>query len=232
MNLRKTILKDWPAMLILLLPFLLISYYWDQIPEKIAMHWNAAGEVDGWGEKGLAAFFLPLISVATYLLMVFVPYIDPKRKTDNRQKALKAFRFILPLFLSALSIVILFQWMGYDISPSKMIYLGIAILFLVLGNYMQTLKPNYFIGIRTPWTLESEDNWRKSHRFGGKLWVAGSLLLIGLWFFLPEESMAITLLTIIGGMTVIIVGYSFYLYMKEKATDEAEDAQELEQREK
>ncbi len=216
MPLSKTLLKDWPILLILLLPFVLIGYFWDQIPETIAMHWNAAGEVDRWAEKGWNAFFLPIINVATYLLMIFVPYIDPKRKTDNRQKALRVFRFIFPLFLTAISLVMLYNWLGYDLQISNVILPGISVLFLVLGNYLQTLKPNYFIGIRTPWTLESEENWRKTHRVGGKLWVGIAIAMLASWFFVPDSAHSTVIL--VGAITIAVstVGYSFYLYMQER----------------
>ena len=228
MKLSQTMLKDWPIWLVLLTPFALTIYYWDQIPEKIAMHWNAAGEVDDWGEKGWEAFLLPMISVGVYLLLVVVPYIDPKRKTDNQQKALRAFRIAMPLFFSALSVVILFQWLGSNVKPTNLIYLSMSVFFLVLGNYMQTVKPNYFIGIRTPWTLESEDNWRKTHRFGGRLWVGMSIVMILLWFVLPETALSYALLTGVLSMTFVVFGYSFYLFMKEKGADKEDQPAEEE----
>ncbi|MFK7846729.1 MAG: SdpI family protein [Rhodothermales bacterium] len=228
MNLRKTLLKDWPVWLIMIIPFIMIGYYWDQIPEQIGMHWNSAGEVDRWEEKGWQAFLLPLISMGVYVLLIFLPYIDPKRKTDNAQKAMRALRIILPLFFSALSIVVLFQWMGSDFKPSNMIYLTMCVFFLVFGNYMQTIKPNYFVGIRTPWTLESEDNWRKTHRLGGKLWVGGALLMITLWFFIPEEKQIMALLIIALGTSAIAIGYSFALFMQERGTKKHDDPKEQE----
>ncbi len=221
-------LKDWPIWLILLTPFVLTIYYWDQIPEKIAMHWNAAGEVDDWGEKGWEAFLLPAISVGVYLLLVVVPYIDPKRKTDNEQKALKAFRYVMPLFFSALSVVILFQWLGSNVKPTNVVYLSMCVFFLILGNYMQTIKPNYFIGIRTPWTLESEDNWRKTHRFGGRLWVAVSLIMLVCWFILPESILITAFVAGLLSMTAVIIGYSFYLFTQEKKGTETQPAGEEE----
>lgn len=222
MPLSKTLLKDWPVLLILLLPFILIGYFWNQIPETIAMHWNAAGEVDRWGEKGWNVFLLPVMNVVTYMVMVVVPYIDPKRKTDNQQKALRVFRFIFPLFLSAVSLVMLYNWIGYDLQITNIILPGISILFLVLGNYLQTLKPNYFIGIRTPWTLESEENWRKTHRVGGKIWVGFALAMLISWFFVPD--FAHSMIILVGSIAIAIstIGYSFYLYWKTGRVPDAE----------
>ena len=214
MTIRETLAKDWPVLLILAFPFVLIGFVWDQIPEQIAMHWNIRGEVDGWGEKGFDVFFLPLINLGVYLLLLFIPYIDPKRKADHQQKALRAFRFILPVIFTGLFVLMLLQWLGYDFGMNNMVYLAIAFLFLLMGNYLQSLKPNYFIGIRTPWTLENEDIWRKTHRMGGKVWMIVSLILIALWFFVPTASFSTVFF--IGVLTIVLIptGYSFYLYMK------------------
>ncbi len=226
MNLRKTLLKDWPIMLVILLPFVLIAYFWEQIPDKIGMHWGISGEVDRYADKGWEAFFLPLMSIGTYFLLVFVPVIDPKKKTDNRQKALRAFRSFIPIFLSLISIVMLFQWLGYDFSVLGVTYLGISCLFLLFGNYMHTIKPNYFIGIRTPWTLESEENWRKTHQMGSKLWVVGSLIMILLWFALDDSGLGYALFAGILILTITTVGYSFYLYLKERENTQTSDTVE------
>lgn len=216
MNIRSTLAKDWPVLLLLLLPFALTAYFWNQIPETIPTHWGIDGQADGWSEKGWSVFFLPLVTIGSYLLLVFTPYIDPKRKTDNRQKALRALRVVMPLVLTGIYMVMLLQWIGYTFNVGRAIYLVIAMLFLLIGNYMQALKPNYFIGIRTPWTLESEEIWRKTHRFGGKLWVYGSLVMIALWFILGDTATAPVFLVGILSLAFLPIGYSFYLFMKDR----------------
>lgn len=223
MNLRKTLAHDWPIFLVLLLPFVLIAIFWDQIPERIPTHWGIDGQPDGWGEKGFDVFLVPLITVGVYFLMVFVPYIDPKRKTDNRQKALRAFRFMMPILLTGIFLIMLLQWIGYAFNLSRAIYLAVVLLFLVIGNYMQSLKPNYFIGIRTPWTLESEEIWRKTHRLGGRIWVATALVMLGLWFFLNETAFFVVFITGVIVISLIPVAYSFYLYIKGRKSTESEE---------
>lgn len=153
MNMRSTLAKDWPVFLLLLLPFALAAYFWDQIPETIPTHWGMDGQPDGWSQKGWSVFFLPLITIGSYLLLVFVPYIDPKQKTDNRQKSLRAMRLVMPLLLTGIFLIMMLQWIGYTFDVGRAIYLCVALLFLIIGNYMQSLKHNYFIGIRTPWRV-------------------------------------------------------------------------------
>ncbi len=228
MSKQKSLINDWPIWLVLLLPFVLTIYHWADIPDQIAMHWNGAGEVDRWGEKGWEAFLLPVINVGVYLLLIALPYIDPKKKTDNAQKAMRAFRYILPVFFSGFAVLILYKWLGSDFELTSYIYLSMTALFLLMGNYMQTIKPNYFLGIRTPWTLESEENWRKTHRFGGRLWVAGSLVMLILWFFLPTEKQTNVLFYGTIGMTVVILLYSFALYMMERGEAPEKETHEQE----
>lgn len=216
MSLQKTLAKDWPALFLLLLPFVLIAMYWNQIPEEIAMHWNSRGEIDRWGEKGFDVFFLPLISLGVYLLMIAIPYIDPKRKSENQQKGLRAFRLIIPLLLTGIFLVVLLQWIGVNFEVGKAIGLVITVFFLIIGNYLQSLRPNYFIGLRTPWTLESEDIWRKTHRLGSKVWVTCSLIMLVVWFFVSQDTFFDIFTAYVFTIALVPAGYSFYLYTKNK----------------
>lgn len=221
MSLKKTLATDWPVMIVLLVPFILIALTWSSIPEVIPTHWNIRGEIDNWGPKGFVIFLLPLASLFIYLILVAVPYIDPKRKAESEQKAIRAFRFILPLLLTGIFLVLLMQWVGIDIPVGKGIGLAVTLMFIALGNYLQSLRPNYFIGLRTPWTLENTEIWRKTHRFGGKLWVAGGVTMLVIWFFVSQETFFFYL---IGGALAFALtpaAYSFYLYVKDRqSTDE------------
>ena len=212
----KLLAKDWPALLALLVPFVLIPLFWNQIPDEIPMQWGTDGEVNKWGQKGFDVFILPLASLGAYLLMLAIPYIDPKRKTESQQKGISAFRLIIPFLLTALFLVIFAQWIGLNFDIGKGLAVVVTLFFIVMGNYLQSVRPNYFLGIRTPWTLESEDIWRKTHRIGGRLWVIGGLILLVLSFFIPTDTF-FTMFSI--GILVLALApilYSFYLYMRAK----------------
>ena len=214
MKLQKTLTSDWPALLALAVPFILLALFWNRIPEEIPLHWNIEGQPDRWGPKGFEIFILPLASLGAYLILLITPYIDPKKRTESKQKSLKAMRLILPIFLTVLFIFTLLAWVGVDIQIGKSIGLVLTLFFIAIGNYLQSLRPNYFIGIRTPWTLESEDIWRKTHRLGGKIWVTGSVLMLVTWFFVPEPTFMVVLLVGLLTMALFPVGYSLYLYLK------------------
>ena len=220
MNLQKTLAKDWPALVVLALPFVLIGLFWNQIPEQVAMHWNIRGDVDRWEEKGFNILLLPVLNIGCYLLLLAVPYIDPKRRAESDQKGLRAFRIIAPFFLTGLFLVIFFHWIGVNFDSGKAFCLIMSLTFIAFGNYFQNIRPNYFIGIRTPWTLESEDIWRKTHRLGGKVWVVGGLIMFFSWLVFPR-----IISMVVFGATALItalipVAYSFYLYVKHRQTAE------------
>ncbi|MEZ4703392.1 MAG: SdpI family protein [Rhodothermales bacterium] len=222
MKTRELIKTDWPAWLLLALPFVVLAVIWDRLPDELPVHWNARGEIDRYDAKGFSALMIPLIGVGSYLLMLAVPWIDPKRQTDANQKAIRAFRFIFPLLMTSIFGVLCLNWLGYAIDMGQTIFVLIAALFLVIGNFLGAIKPNYFIGIRTPWTLESADIWRKTHRMAGKLWVFGSLVMIAIWFFVPSTAYPTVFIVGVVILTLVPVGYSFYLYMAAKRAARSE----------
>ncbi len=229
MKTRDLVRTDWPIWLVILLPFVVLAVVWDRLPAELAMHWNASGEIDRYDEKGFSAFLLPLIGLAMYMLVLAVPWLDPKRKTDHDQKAIRAFRFILPLLMTVLFCVLCLYWLGFSFNMENAVFLLVSGLFLVMGNFLGAIKPNYFIGIRTPWTLESPEIWRKTHRLAGKVWVFGALAMILLWFIVPESAYQAVFLA--GTLTLVLVpvAYSFSLYLTEKKEASAAAEEEAHQ---
>ena len=221
-SIKKTLASDWVALLWLTIPFLLIAFFWNQIPDQIAMRWNARGEVTSWGTKGIEVFILPLLGVGIYLLLLAVPYIDPKRKAASEQKAIRAIRLIFPLFLSGVFTAMLMQWIGVDVPMMKAMILVMAVLFIVLGNYLPSLRPNYFIGIRTPWTLENEVIWRKTHRFGSKVWITTSTVMLILGIVVPDSTFMVVFIIGILAMTLTPTIYSLVLFLQQKRTSNEE----------
>jgi len=210
--LKYAIKKEWYNIILLLLPFLVIPFIWDQLPAQIPTHWNMQGEVNGYSGKTFGLLFAPSLSILIYFLVLYLPKIDPKKRFKINQKPLPILRTLLVLFFLGIQFWTILNAMGHTIGSQKWFYLGMAVFFLVMGNYLRTIKPNYFIGIRVPWALEDEENWRKTHRLGSYLWVAGSLLLIILFPFLPLKTYSTVFFTVIIIMALIPTGYSFYIY--------------------
>lgn len=207
--------KEIPLISIALLPFIYLAYIWNRLPEKVPMHWNSSGEIDDYGNKKELLIILLLVVGLPYLILMVIPNIDPKQKLKNMGNKLYNLRFILSIFMSALAIFILYSVQKETSNPGLILAI-IGLLFAFLGNYFKTLKPNYFIGIRTPWTLENEEVWKKTHLLGGKLWFVGGLLM-ALTFVLPEPFNQYIFLSIAAIITIIPVVYSYLEFKKTKA---------------
>lgn len=207
--------KEIPFITIALLPFVYLAYIWNRLPEKVPMHWNASGEIDDYGNKKELLFMLFLIVGLPYLIFMVIPHIDPKQKLKNMGNKLNNLRFVLCLFMSALAIFILYS-VQQETSNPGLIFAIVGLLFAFLGNYFKTLKPNYFIGIRTPWTLENEEVWEKTHLLGGKMWFIGGLLM-ALTFVLPEPLNLFVFLGITAIISVVPIIYSYLEFKKLKS---------------
>ncbi len=185
----------------------------DQLPDKIAVHWNHKGEADGFGSP----MFILLMPLVIYLVMLVVPKLDPRRS------ALKDFpdtyykiRFASMLLLSAIGIFVIVHGLGYNILPTRIITAAAFGLMAFIGNYFGKLRPNWFVGIRTPWTLESDYVWRKTHLLGGRIWVAGGLIAAINAFLIPEKYLVLTVVVAVLVLGLIPVVYSYVLFKQHK----------------
>lgn len=209
--------KELPIVLVVLLPFVYLIYLWNDLPEKVPVHWNANGEIDRWGDKAellIIPFLLPLL---TYLIFLMVPFIDPKDKIKNMGNKFYHLKFILVLFMSILAVFILYFAQTQSITNMSMLFVLIGFLILTLGNYFKTLRPNYFIGIRTPWTLENEDIWRSTHALAGKLWFIGGLFIIALGLVFSGKIVVPALIGISGVLVIIPLVHSFVRFKSLKS---------------
>lgn len=206
--------KEIPFIAVALLPFVYLAYIWNELPKEVPMHWNASGEIDRWGDKSELFMMLFMLTGISYFVFLIIPYIDPKQKLQNMGNKLNNLRLILGLFMSALAIYILYSVQQKTSNP-VLIFPLIGLLFAFLGNYFKTIKPNYFIGIRTPWTLENEDVWKKTHLLGGKLWFIGGLLM-AMTFVLPNKIQFYTFMGITAIISIVPIVYSYLEFKKAK----------------
>lgn len=184
------------------------------LPERVPIHWNIHGEVDGYGGRFMGAFGLPLVTLGLYLLMVAVPRIDPKKKNYAKfTGAYNAFMAAFVLFMLVLHAVVLLYAFGYKVDVGLIAPLGLGLMFMVMGNYLTRVRHNYFFGIKTPWTLASERVWRKTHRVGGILFVAAGLLSVASVFVSPTIRFIIVISSAIG-VSVISMVYSYLVFRK------------------
>lgn len=186
--------KNWKVLLItsivILLPILAGVILWNQLPEQIPTHWNAAGEIDGWSSKPFGVFGLPLILFAAQWLCILGSFADPKRDAHSG-KILHLVFWIIPVLSVVLHAITYAAALGKEVRMEMIMPVLVGVLLAIIGNYLPKCKQNYTIGIKIPWTLNSEENWNKTHRFAGRLWLVCGLVIIltgffgGLWILLP-----------------------------------------------
>ena len=214
MTITGFIKKELPSILLLLIPFVSIPFVWDLLPDTVPIHFNSSGDPDRYAGKLTGLLILPCITVGIYLLFWIIPVIDPKKRVSMDRKPLPALRFFLILTLTAFFFVTVGAMIGVEgfFSIDRFAPLFVIVIFFGLGNYLSAVQPNYFIGIRTPWTLEDPEIWRKTHRFGGRLWVFLSSVLLVLWLLLPPASFESFFVAVIIAMAIIPIVYSYALY--------------------
>lgn len=201
---------------IMVLPIAYLYYVWPTLPETVPTHFGIDGKPNGWSSKTSFMYMVPGLVVGMYVLFTIIPLIDPKGRLNGMGGKYFLLKLLLMLFMSGLSFFIIQSALSTTIMSEKILMMGVGALFVFLGNYMQTVKPNYFIGIRTPWTLESETVWRNTHALGGKLYLVAGLLTMILPFVLKDAFYPVFLGVVLTASFIPII-YSFVLFRKEKA---------------
>ena len=163
--------------LAMLLPMLIGLLLWDRLPEQMPFHWNINGEVDAWSSKTMAVFGLPAILLVFHWVCVFACCMDPKNK-EYPPVMLRIALWICPGIGLLLSGLVYPAAMGHSMSVEIIMPLIMGLLFIIIGNYLPKCKQSYTMGIKLPWTLNNEENWNKTHRFGGKVWVTGGVVIM------------------------------------------------------
>lgn len=187
-------------------------YGWQHIAAdaKLPMHWNARGEVDGWGGRTQALVLFPAIIAGLSALMAFIPMIEPRAgNLAKSQKAYTAIWLSTTGMMAALHVAMVSNALGSQIDINTVVLVGVGALFMVIGNFLGKIQSNYFCGIRTPWTLSSELSWRKTHRFSRWIFVAQGLafwLLAGFGIS-PTGLFCVVGFTLLGVPAMLVYSY-------------------------
>ncbi len=205
----------------ILLPVAVGLILWDKLPETMAMHWNAAGEADGYGGKAFVVFGFPLIILVLHWLCVFLTEKDKKNKNQSPQMQ-KIVLWICPATAWLVSGMMYFTSMGDKLEVMNVItvlFMFLGLLFCVIGNYLPKCKQNFTMGIKLKWTLENEENWNKTHRLGGIVWfVCGSAMFAVA--FLPLKISVPAMISLLAVAVIIPTVYSYSIYRKMLASGE------------
>jgi len=205
--------------LIMLIPAVYLAIIWNHIPETVPMHFDLKGNVDRYGSRDdfkVLIIALIIINAGVYLLVSNIYRIDPKRNAAQNKDRMQRIAFYVCAYLSAIWVMIIYATVHGDSSMiMKFVFVAMGLLFALLGSNMYNIQPNYFAGIRLPWTLENEDNWRKTHQFAGRLWFFGGLI-IALAALLLRNGQAIYISAAALAVLIIIpIVFSYNLYRKQ-----------------
>ena len=216
----KTMKKEWPILILLLAPFVVSLILSDRVPDTVPTHFNLQGEADDYGPKWIILYMLPALGLVIYLGLLFLPGIDPKKKIEEAQKPITAIRLVMALFMIGLYSIMMLIVTGSDIDINSYVFIAVGILFIGFGNYMNSVKPNYFIGLRTPWTLENPIVWKKTHRLGSKIWMVGGIIIVVSKLIFSQQVNSIVFGFTIGVMVVVPLVYSYLEFKKIEKTGE------------
>ena len=194
---------------VILLPIVAGLLLWDRLPDRIPTHWGMGGEVDGWSGKGFAVFAMPALMLGIQLLCFFVTASDPKRG-NIRRKYLSMVLWIIPVLSVMTSCISYAVALGAQIRVEQVIPGFIGLMFVIIGNYMPKFQQSYTMGIRLPWTLSSEENWNRTHRFGGKIWALGGIGVL----FCTLMGWVMASIVILAVVVIVPTVYSYVLYRK------------------
>jgi len=201
--------------LLLLLPFIYGAFTWSQLPERIPTHFGMNGQPDDYSGKPFGVFVLPVMNVFVYLLLFFVPRIDPRRKNYELFGAsYQNIRMLIHFFMLAFFVFIMRTIISGNEFHTNGMFVIMMIFFALLGNYFRTVRSNFFVGIRTPWTLSSEDVWKRTHELGGKIWFYAGLAGAVITLFLNSKAATIFCFSLLTAMVMIPVFYSYVIFKK------------------
>jgi uncharacterized membrane protein len=208
-------LRDYTKLPLLIIAAMFIAgaVLYPSMPLRFPTHWGISGAADAYSTKSfVTVFMLPLTALGIYVLLVFAPYMDPKRR--SLKMSFHAYNVVIDAVVGMLAVVFAATTAaafnaGFDVS--KVILVTVGLMFAVIGNYMTTVKQNWTFGVRISWTLTDEVVWRKTNRLGGYLFVAAGALTI-VSAFLPAPANIIVMLTAVFAMLAITYVYSYLLF--------------------
>ena len=214
-NKMKTLKKDWLIWTIILVPYIFVAFFWSKFPDQVPTHFGFDGKPDDYKGKAFGLLFLPTLNICMYFFYLALPLIDPSKKNYGLfQDKFKIIRMVVHAFLTFVFFITAVYSLGYIFNISMLIYYGVLVLFLLMGNNIGNVRHNYFIGVRTPWTLANEEVWTRTHRMAAKLWVAASLIAMVVLPFVPQEATSFVFMGYVVLISLIPIIYSYIEFKK------------------
>jgi len=208
-------IRDLAVLAIIAIPLVYLYFVYASLPEKVATHFNINGQPDAIGDKSslwVGIAILSGVNILMFLLLRFLPAIDPKKTAKYSAGVFNQIAVAVVLLLVCINIFIINAAQTGQFRFIKSLPVIMGVFFIFMGNLLHSIKPNYFAGIRTPWTLESEETWRKTHQLGGKIWVAGGFVIVITGLAVPGPYNTYVMMGLLFTMAIIPVVYSYVYY--------------------
>lgn len=208
-------MRKWIPLVIVALAFIASGSVYPDLPERVPSHWNLSGEIDGWTSKRWGVFVMPLLLVGGLAMFHFLPRIDPRGANYSKFKGTYEILIITSMiFILGVHLAMLATALGKDVSMERLMPIGVGVLFMVIGNLLPRTRPNWFMGVRTPWTLSSDRVWDRTHRLSGHLFVGAGLLILLAALFAPRQA------TIVMSSSAVVIAvfafaYSYVIWKQE-----------------
>ena len=205
-------MRKWIPVGILVATWLLSALVYPDLPDRMATHWDLAGQPDGWSSRAVGAFILPLIMTITWVMMMVLPRIDPRG--EHFQAFMATYELVIAGSLAALGLVhlsVLGTALGWNTPVARVVPVAMGGLFVLIGLLLPRARSNFFFGIRTPWTLSSERVWERTHRVGGMMMAGGGLLMMCAVFVSGHHAFTLVIVAaLLAGLGT--VGYSYWAW--------------------
>lgn len=210
-------MRRWYPALLVALAFVAGCIAYGRLPARVPIHWDLHGRANGWGSPAVAAFIMPCVLLLVWLLLAFVPRVDPLRANYDKFSGTYAFLVnLIVTFVFLAHLMLLAAALGMRVDMARMSGALLGLLFVGMGNVLPRARRNWFVGIRTPWTLSSDRVWDRTHRVGGYLFTGAGVLAILASVAGGSAGIPITVGLVIAA-AIGSAGYSYFVWRQEGA---------------
>jgi len=205
-------MRKWIPLLLIVAAVAVSLFYYPQLPERMATHWSVSGEANGFSSRLWGAWLMPLIMALIWLILRAIPHIDPRKANYEKFSGMYDALVILILaFMLLMHVVVLMAATGTRVQMERVMMPAVGVFIAVMGFLIPKAHPNWFVGIRTPWTLTSDLSWERTHKIGGTLFVILGVLMVASSFIAPETAIWVLVAAALG-ITIFHFAYSYQVW--------------------
>ena len=213
-------IKEFVLWILILLPIIYLVSIWQQLPEIVPTHFSNSGVANGWSYRSTLIYVTCGLGFGFYIIMLAIPFIDPRKKITQSGFNYYNFRFIITFFIALITTFLIYSSNGGTFKNPNIILLIIGTIVAIFGIIMKTIEPNNFIGIRTPWAMESDYNWKKTHQLASPIWFWGGIILDTFPFISPHKPVKTFIVLGIAAIMVLVpFVYSYIVYKNEEGEE-------------